>query len=145
MGKLINELDLIMQPKARNALEAMRNSKKLKDLGVEEIAVNETKRSLAVQMAYYSRSRMDPADVRRMYAAAGLYDPSFEECRTPVTWTLDSKHIQGRAIDIVPVKNSKIWWNAPKEVWEAMGECGESAGLKWGGRWKNQDCPHYEM
>lgn len=145
MGRLINELDYSMQPRAKNAWEQMKTSEKLKQLGVEDVAITETKRELAVQMAYYSRSRMSVADVRRMYAAAGLYDPTEAECKTANTWTLDSKHIQGKAIDFVPVKNGKYWWTAPDEVWEAMGEIGENCGLKWGGRWKNKDCPHFEM
>ena len=145
MGRMISELDFSMQKKAKNAWETMKASEKLKELGVEDIIILETKRALAVQMAYYSRSRMAVADVRRMYAAAGLYDPTEAECKTANTWTLDSKHIQGRAIDIAPVKDGKTWWSAPEEVWETMGEIGEACGLKWGGRWKNKDCPHYEI
>lgn len=145
MGKQISELDYSMQAKARTAWDCMKTNEKLKELGVTDIAISETKRSLAVQMAYYSRSRMAPADVRRMYAAAGLYDPTEAECKTANTWTLDSKHIQGKAIDFVPVKDGKYWWNAPEEVWEIMGLIGEEAGLKWGGRWKNKDCPHFEI
>lgn len=145
MGRLISELDLSMQPRAKAAYEEMKKSEKLKSLGVEDIIINESKRNLAVQMAYYSRSRMAVADVKRMYAAAGLYTPTDHECLTANTWTLDSKHIQGKAIDFAPVKDGKVWWSAPATVWETMGEIGESCGLKWGGRWKNKDCPHFEM
>lgn len=145
MSRLIADLDPTMQPRARKAFEYMTKSELLHDLGVETIQISETKRPLATQMTYYSRSRMSVADVRRMYAAAGLYDPTEEECKTANTWTLDSKHIQGKAVDFVPVKNGKPWWNAPSEVWEAMGVIGEECGLKWGGRWKNKDCPHFEI
>lgn len=145
MGRSISELDLSMQARAKEAFQKMNESSKLKSLGVEEVIINEAKRALATQMAYYSRSRMAIPDVKRMYAAAGLYTPTDAECMTANTWTLDSKHIQGKAIDFVPVKNGKAWWNAPEIVWETMGEIGEAAGLKWGGRWKNKDCPHFEM
>ncbi|MCQ2611863.1 MAG: M15 family metallopeptidase [Treponema sp.] len=146
MSKLISELDPSMQKKARAAWETMQNDVRLKSYGVETVAISETKRDLAVQMAYYSRGRMEAKDVRMMYAVAGLYDPSDVECRTINTNTLRSKHIQGLAIDLVPVKNNKYWWDAPKEVWERMGEIGEQYGLKWGGRWKDfQDCPHFEI
>jgi len=146
MGKSIKELEYSMQSRAQAAWDRMNNDKRLQEMGVASVAISETGRSLAVQMAYYSRSRMLPADVRRMYAAAGLYDPTDEECRTACTWTLDSKHIQGKAIDFVPVNTvGKYWWNAPEEVWERMGEIGEENGLKWGGRWKNKDCPHFEV
>lgn len=146
MSKLISELDPSMQKKARAAWEAMQNDVQLKNCGVETVAISETRRDLAVQMAYYSRGRMEVKDVRMMYAVAGLYDPSDMECRTINTNTLRSKHINGLAIDLVPVKDNKYWWNAPKEVWERMGEIGEKFGLKWGGRWKDfQDCPHFEI
>ena len=146
MSKLISELAPNMQNKARLAWETMQNDTRLKSYGVDGIAISETKRELAVQMAYYSRGRMDPKDVRMMYAVAGLYDPSDIECRTINTNTLRSKHIQGLAIDLVPVKDGQYWWNAPQQVWERMGEIGENCGLKWGGRWKDlQDCPHFEI
>lgn len=145
MGKSINELLPYMQPKAQEAWTKMKESEKLKTLGVETIAISETKRSLATQMAYYSRSRMAVEDVKKMYAAAGLYDPTIAECKTANTWTLESKHIEGKAIDFVPIKNGKYWWTAPLPVWETMGEIGESCGLLWGGRWKTKDCPHFEV
>lgn len=145
MGKSIKELDLSMQKRAQLAYEQMNNDEQLKSLNCESVAILETKRELTTQMAYYSRSRMSVADVKRMYAAAGLYDPTEEECKTANTWTLDSKHIQGKAIDFAPVQNGRIWWSAPEAVWERIGEIGESNGLKWGGRWKNKDCPHFEI
>lgn len=144
MSKLIADLQPQFQTKARNAYELMQKDQDLKDMGVEAIAISETKRSLVTQMAYYSRGRMDPEDVKKMYAAAGLYDISTEEAKTPNTWTLKSKHIDGLAIDLVPVKDGKYWWTAPYLVWERMGEIGESVGLSWGGRWKTADCPHFE-
>lgn len=144
MSKLIADLQPQFQAKARNAYELMQKDQQLKDLGVEGIAISETKRELAVQMAYYSRSRMQASDVQKMYAAAGLYDISEAEAKTANTWTLKSKHIDGLAIDLVPVKDGKYWWTAPALVWERMGEIGESVGLSWGGRWKTADCPHFE-
>lgn len=145
MGKSISELDYSMQKRARAAYDLMNHDEKLKELGCESVSISETKRELVVQMAYYSKGRMDPADVKRMYARAGLYDPSEEECKQKITWTLNSKHIEGKAIDLVPVHNGKLWWNAPEEVWERMGVIGEDCGLKWGGRWKEKDCPHFEI
>lgn len=144
MSKLISDLQLPLQKKARDAYDAMLCDEKLKEMGVEKIAISETKRDLAVQMAYFARGRMAVDDVKAMYKAAGLYDISTEEAKTYNTWTLESKHLLGLAIDLVPVKNGKYWWNAPKEVWERMGEIGEAHGLSWGGRWKCQDCPHFQ-
>lgn len=60
-----------------------------------------------------------------------------------VTWTLKSKHIDGRAFDIAIIKNGKVSWNV-KDYFEP-GEIGKRVGLTWGGSWKNPDYPHFEI
>ena len=145
MSRNINDIDEAIKGKAKAAIERMSGDKTLKDYGVTGIYISETRRSLAVQMAYYSRSRMSVSDVKKMYKAAGLYELSDKEAKTPNTWTLESKHIKGKAIDLVPEKNGKPWWSAPEKVWERMGEIGEKCGLLWGGRWKEKDLPHFEI
>ena len=145
MSNKLEDLKPEIKEKAKQAIELMQKDLRLKNLGVIGIGISETKRELSVQMAYYSRSRMQPDDVVKMYKAAGLYTPSLTECKTANTWTLDSKHIQGLAIDLVPIKAGAFWWSAPKDIWMIMGEIGKSCGLKWGGDWKNTDCPHFEV
>ena len=146
MSKSIKDLDFNMQARAQKAYDQMNSDEALRDLGCNGgVAISETKRELTTQMAYYSRGRMDVADVKRMYAAAGLYQIGDEEAKTKNTWTLQSKHLQGKAIDLVPVKDGKLWWNAPENVWERMGEIGEENGLAWGGRWTQKDLPHFEI
>ena len=145
MSNKLEDLKPAIKSKAAKAIDLMNHSPELKVLGVEKVAISETKRDLAVQMAYYSRSRMQPRDVKAMYKAAGLYDPTDKECCTPNTWTLQSKHLEGLAIDIVPVKNGSMWWSAPIEVWQEMGRIGKEAGMAWGGDWKSKDCPHFEV
>lgn len=146
MSKELIDLDSKIRDKAIQAFQLMNKSTRLQELGCTAVAVNETRRSLAVQMAYYSRSRMrDIEDVKKMYKAAGLYCPTDKECITPNTWTLSSKHLQGLAVDFVPVRNGSLWWTAPVTVWEEMGRIGKSCGLLWGGDWKNKDCPHFEI
>lgn len=143
--KKISDLELGVQPRFMEAYTKMNHNLKLKELGVESVAINETLRDLPTQMAYFVRGRMDVKYVKQFYAAAGLYDIGEVEARTICTNTLRSNHMSGRAVDFVPVKNGKLWWNAPKEVWEIMGDVGESCGLKWGGRWKDlPDSPHFE-
>ena len=143
--KKISDLELGVQPRFQEAWEKMNHNLKLKELGVESVAINETLRDLPTQMAYFVRGRMDVKYVKQFYAAAGLYEIGEVEARTVCTNTLRSNHMSGRAVDFVPVKNGKPWWNAPKEVWEIMGVVGESCGLKWGGRWKDlPDSPHFE-
>jgi len=145
MSNKLEDLSPYIRDKAEKAIALMNEDVDLKFMGVEKIAISETKRNLSTQMAYYSRSRMGVEDVKKMYKAAGLYTPSDYECKTANTWTLDSKHIRGLAIDLVPVKDGKFWWSAPTNVWERMGKIGESQGLLWGGRWKNKDTPHFEV
>ena len=146
MSKLIKDLDYTIQVKAQKTYDEMNNSETLKALGVEKVAISETKRDIAVQMAYYSRSRMkNNDDVKLMYKRAGLYTPTDAECETANTWTLYSKHIDGKAIDLVPVKDGICWWTAPDEVWQEMGKIGKENGLTWGGDWTTPDKPHFEI
>lgn len=147
MSDKIKDMAAEVQPAATKAYRAMNASTALKKMGVEKVVIVETKRDLAVQMAYYSRSRMkDPKDVKAMYKAAGLYEPSLSECNTANTQTLNSNHIKGIAIDFAPFKAGKIWWNAPDSVWAEMGKIGKKYGFSWGGDWKGFiDKPHFEM
>ena len=143
--KKISDLELSVQPRFQEAWERMNHNLELKEMGVERIAINETLRDLQTQMAYFVRGRMDVKYVKKFYAAAGLYEIGEVEASTICTNTLSSNHMSGRATDFVPVKDGNLWWNAPKAVWEKMGEVGEACGLKWGGRWKDfPDSPHFE-
>ena len=141
----ITQLKPALQNRVIAALEEMRSDPKLKELGVTGIAVSEAIREVAVQMAYYSRSRMAVMDVKAMYKAAGLYAIGDAEAKRAATWTLESKHLKGEAVDLVPTRNGAYWWSAPPEVWKRMGEIGEAHKLTWGGRWKNSDTPHFEI
>ena len=147
MSNKIKDLNKDVQPAANKTYKAMNNSAVLKKLGVEKVIIVETKRDLTVQMAYFSRSRMkDIRDVKAMYKAAGLYEPSELECNTANTQTLNSNHIKGIAIDFAPYKNGKIWWDAPDTVWNEMGSIGKKFGFSWGGDWiGSKDKPHFEM
>jgi peptidoglycan LD-endopeptidase CwlK len=108
--------------------------------------ISEAKRELVRQMAYYARGRMSIEDVQAMYKAAGLYKPTLGECNTKITWTLDSPHIKGFAIDIYPKKtDGSADWNAKKErfIWGPMAE---RFGLEWGGNWTGkEDLPHIQL
>ncbi len=64
------------------------------------------------------------------------------------TRTLNSRHIIGEAVDIVPLP---VDWNNPKPfglVAEAMKKAANELGVKitWGGTWKTfKDLPHYQI
>lgn len=143
--KKISDLEYSVQNRFQEAWDEMNKDEQLKKLGVERVSINETLRDLPTQMAYFVRGRMDVKYVKQFYAAAGLYDIGDVEARTVCTNTLRSNHMSGRAVDFVPVKDGKLWWNAPQQVWDQMGKIGEAHGLVWGGNWKElKDCPHFE-
>lgn len=91
-----------------------------------------TRRTLAEQEALYAQGRTAPGPV--------------------VTWTMKSKHLEGKAFDIALVRDGKAHWNTKIDVnenevpdYREAGSIGESVGLVWGGRWKTPDLPHFQM
>lgn len=64
------------------------------------------------------------------------------------TRTLNSRHIIGEAVDIVPLP---VDWKNPKPFYlvaEAMKKAADELGVKitWGGDWKSfVDLPHYQI
>lgn len=74
-----------------------------------------------------------------------------ENIRKGVSWTLNSKHLTGNAIDICPYQiwdlygPDKLQWDSADLVWARIGEIGERLGLRWGGRWKQKDMGHFEL
>ena len=66
-------------------------------------------------------------------------DGKVDEADEKVTWTKNSKHIEGRAFDIA-FEGADPY---PKNFdWEKIGIIGEKLGLRWGGRtngctWRN--------
>ena len=89
-----------------------------------------------------------------------------ENLRKGVSWTKHSKHLDGKAIDLCPVKSymgpgtTKANWDEVNPDWWVIGKLGERLGLKWG-VWKessakveawrrrekyiNIDLGHFEM
>lgn len=68
-----------------------------------------------------------------------------------VSWTKNSKHLTGDAIDIAPYATfdlmgpDKLQWDASDPIWLKIGRIGEAIGLRWGGRWKQVDAGHFEL
>ena len=73
-----------------------------------------------------------------------------ENMRRGVSWTPNSKHLTGDAIDICPYEvyslhgADKLQWDAHDPAWQKMGAIGEALGLRWGGRWTVKDMGHFE-
>lgn len=142
----VDGLDPELRKKLGDMLEEGRQNRVLGALGYR-IAVNETVRTLPVQMAYYSRGRMASAsDVKAMFKAAGLWELGDAEAMRKVTWTLESKHLRGLAFDAGPSKDgSEVDWGAPKEAWDAVARIGKALGLVCGAYWTTPDPPHFEL
>lgn len=86
------------------------------------VVVTETWRSQERQQYLYSLGRAQPGSI--------------------VTWTLQSKHILGEAIDIAFSNKGKITYDGD---FEGLARIGEKNGLNWGGRWPTPDKPHFEL
>ena len=73
-----------------------------------------------------------------------------ENIRKGVSWTKNSKHLVGKAIDVCPYETwslhgpDKLRWDEKDPVWQKIGAIGEKLGLTWGGRWKQKDMGHFE-
>jgi peptidoglycan L-alanyl-D-glutamate endopeptidase CwlK len=67
----------------------------------------------------------------------------------PVTWTLKSKHLSGRAIDFAPLVNGKPSYN--EKLYPPSAATFQAAakqlGLRivWGGNWKVRDWGHIQV
>jgi len=121
-----------------------------------------TARTVKEQRALYAQGRELLFDVNELRAMAGLPPITAEQNKNKVTWTLNSKHIidlddgstdndLSRAFDIVIAPGGKPTWNIKVDVnkdqepdyWQ-VGKIGEACGLRWGGRFKTPDMPHFE-
>lgn len=81
-------------------------------------------RTKAEQAALYAQGRTKPGPV--------------------VTWTMKSRHIGGKAIDITLFSGKNPVWDS--KHYDRAGKIGEELGLVWGGRWKRTpDRPHFEL
>ena len=96
--------------------------RKVEEAGLH-IMITETWRSKERQEWLYAQGRTRPGAV--------------------VTWTLQSKHRDGLAIDIAFVKDGKVTYEGD---WQNLGVLGEAVGLNWGGRFPQiPDKPHFEL
>ena len=107
-------------------------------------AISETLRTPAVQAAYFAQGRKPLDEVNKLRVAAGLWKITEAENKNKITWTLKSKHLEGLAIDLVPTKDGKLWWNAPDSLWKQMSDISDQFDIESGYTWKTKDSPHFE-
>lgn len=71
-----------------------------------------------------------------------------------VTWTRNSRHIGGYAVDLLPYLNGKAEWdnNGKLGLWPKIAKAMKQAAdelnisIAWGGDWqKTPDRPHFEL
>jgi hypothetical protein len=107
--------------------------------------VNETLRDLAVQQSYYSQGRKPLQEVNDLRQKAGLRLISAPENKNIITWTLNSKHLEGKAIDIVGLVNKQPSWNMNDSFWKTIADEAVKLGLQAGYYWTPPDKPHLQL
>ena len=118
------------------------------ELGEDRYIVYEGRRTVAVQEAYYAQGRESLEDVNKKRSAAGLFSLQSERDNYPITQTLRSKHIDGLAMDVVPVdgKGNPTWDLAHYyKFFAVIKDCGKKVGLTCGADWNPPDWPHYQI
>jgi len=116
----------------------------------DQYIVWEGRRSMQVQEAYYMQGRKTLEEVNWYREKAGLYLLRSSNDNYVITWTLKSKHIDGFAMDVLPVNGSgNPTWDLAhyRSKFETIRNCGRAVGLECGADWpaKNKDWPHYEI
>lgn len=132
-------VDPNLQRVARRALE----------LSTVDFVVVQGNRTLDEQKRLYGKGRTAAQCVTKgvpaTYAKPG---------EAKVTWTLNSNHIGGRAIDVAPYVDGRINWddNGRLGLWPkialAFKQAAKELGvpIQWGGDWTTTvDRPHFEL
>lgn len=120
-------------------IDLIRVIEKAADVMPFDLLITEGVRTKEQQQKLYAQGRTRPGKV--------------------VTWTLDSKHITGDAVDVVPLVNNNIPWNDTL-LFITMGktilQVADDLGIKmrWGYDWDRDgivmekgehDGPHFEL
>lgn len=65
------------------------------------------------------------------------------------SWTMKSRHLSGKAIDVVAYVGSEISWDLP--LYDRIAKAFDKASAEldvpivWGGKWKARDAVHFEL
>ena len=132
-----------LEPRTREAAEKALAA--IAGVGLK-VWINETLRTPLTQQAYYAQGRepIDKVNAKRL--GAGLWMITLPENRV-ITQTLKSKHLEGKAIDLVPMnKDGGPDWKATKDKYQSIADIMKLFGFDWGGDWKGfVDCPHFQI
>lgn len=103
--------------------------KRAAELTKQPFCVTEGLRTLSRQKELYAQGRTAPGKI--------------------VTWTLNSEHLSGRAVDLAAIEGKKILWDV--QLYPVIAEAMLHAGtelhvpIEWGGYWKTKDLPHFQL
>ena len=143
-SRMLSDLDARARPQFYPMFERLD-----KALGESQYMVWEGRRSKQVQEAYYAQGRQSLSHVNVLRSRAGLYLLRGDKDNYIITKTLKSKHIDGLAMDVLPVdgKGRATWDYAHyRRFFVIIVESGRAAGLECGADWQDfPDWPHYEI
>lgn len=114
-----------------------------------DFGVSQGLRTHDEQMRLYGKGR-----TRQAMINAGLNPDYAKPNESRVTWTMNSNHLSGKAVDLVPFVNGNLEWdNSGKlglwpKIADAMKQSAKQLNynIAWGGDWvKNLDRPHFEL
>ena len=124
-------------------------AKRAIELSSVDFVVTQGNRTVDEQMRLYGKGRTAAQCVAKgvpaIYARPG---------ESQVTWTLNSNHIGGRAIDVAPYVNGQLEWDDKGKLglWPKIAKAFKTAAaelaiqIEWGGDWtKTVDRPHFEL
>jgi len=140
--RMLADLDERARPKFEEFFNRLDSS-----IGDGQYIAFEGRRTLLVQEAYHAQGRETLEIVNKKRAAAGLYQLRSEKDNYIITWTLKSKHIDGLAMDVIPVDGAgNPTWDLAhfQRQFDIIRDCGLKSGLVCGADWKPADWPHYE-
>jgi len=118
-------------------------SRALTELDLQNVSyfISEAGRSLLTQCLYALQGRLGDipqSDLEWACKQAKIRPPD----KNKITWTLQSNHLSGNAVDIMPLRDGKVdWINQDERIVKAM----KNAGFIWGGEWNPPDKPHFEI
>jgi peptidoglycan L-alanyl-D-glutamate endopeptidase CwlK len=111
-------------PQVRERVQAFLDACKVQGI---DLLVISTFRDAESQNALYLQGRANPGKVVTN-AQAGQ---SFHNYRC--------------AVDVVPIRDGKLVWDAKDAVWQAIGKIGKDQGLEWAGDWKRfKELAHFQ-
>ncbi|MBD5087366.1 MAG: hypothetical protein HDT30_00925 [Clostridiales bacterium] len=138
----IKHLNVLVQVQLNRAL------KEIKAKGINPLVV-ETLRSKERQYYLYCQGRT-AAEANKAGVPASYAKKYANPTASKVTWTLNSIHIQGCAVDVIPQRkvNGKMTaiWNSQDKETKQIISIMEKYGFEPGANWKTSpDSPHFQV